>query len=112
TGATDERAAAIKLMMLLADFFVAFFCFAMAVRYFNHVGYMMTAPAQPYAGGMGPPHIAAYLNRAGRFYAFGTRAFFFCVPLVFWMFGPYFFIAATAALLLALYPYDRAPQAG
>lgn len=108
-GATNDRTVAVKLVMLLADFFVAFFCFSMAVRYFNHVGYMITTPPQS-PGAMSAARVAAYLNRAGRVYAFGTRAFFFCVPLVFWMFGPFFFVAATAALLLALYPFDRAPR--
>lgn len=109
SGGTDDRAVAIKLVLLLADFFAAFFCFSMAVRYFNHVGYMITAPAETLTGAMTPRRVAAYLNRAGNFYALGMRAFFFCVPLVFWMFGPYLFVAATTALLLALYPFDRAP---
>ncbi|MGZ5147229.1 MAG: DUF599 family protein, partial [Burkholderiales bacterium] len=38
------------------------------------------------------------------------RAFFYCVPLVFWLFGPHLMVIATAALLLALYPFDRAAR--
>ena len=110
-GATDDRAVAVKVVFLLADFFTAFFCFSMAVRYFNHVGYMVTAHPEGVPGVTSPARVAAYLNRAGNFYAFGTRAFFYGVPLVFWMFGPTFFVAATAMLLLALYPFDRAPKA-
>ena len=109
SGATDERLLAIKILLLLADFFVAFFSFSMAVRYFNHVGYMITAPG-PAVDATSPDRVAAYLNRAGNFYAFGTRAFFYCVPLVFWMFGPHFMVIATAALLVALYPFDRAAR--
>ena len=108
SGATDERMVAFKLVLLLADFFVAFFCFAMAVRFFNHVGYMISTPG-PALDPLAPQRVAAYLNRAGNFYAFGSRAFFYCVPLVFWFFGPEFMVAATAALLVALYPFDRAP---
>lgn len=110
-GATDDRTVAVKVVFLLADFFAAFFCFSMAVRYFNHVGYMITAHLESVPGATSPARVAAYLNRAGNFYAFGTRAFFYCVPLVFWMFGPTFFVAATAMLLLALYPFDRVPKA-
>ncbi len=31
----------IKLGLLLLDFFIAFYCFTMAIRFFNHVGYMI-----------------------------------------------------------------------
>jgi len=110
SGATDDQAVAVKLVLLLADFFTAFFCFSMAVRYFNHVGYMITMPAAATPGGLDPRRVAAYLNRGGNFYAFGTRAFFYCVPLVFWMFGPLFFVVATATLLVVLHPFDRAPR--
>ena len=111
TGATDDRTVALKLALLLGDFFAAFFSFAMAVRYFNHVGYMITASGDG-AHAERVPSVVAYLQRAGALYAFGTRAFFFCVPLMFWLFGPYFFIGATAALLLALYAFDRPPRVG
>jgi uncharacterized membrane protein len=108
SGATDEPIIALKLLLLLADFFVAFFCFSMAIRYFNHVGYMITAPeTDPVL--TRPSRVAAYLNRAGNFYSFGMRAFFYCVPIVFWFFGPEFMVLATAVLLLAFYPFDRTP---
>jgi uncharacterized membrane protein len=45
----------------------------------------------------------------GRCYTLGTRAFFFCVPLVFWFFGPHFMLVATVVLLAGLYFLDRAP---
>jgi uncharacterized membrane protein len=109
SGASGEVTAVIKLMLLLADFFTAFFSFSMAVRFFNHVGYMITASGG-LPGAVRPARVVAYLNRAGNCYAFGTRAFFFCVPLMLWTFGPSFLVAGTAALLLALYPFDRAPR--
>lgn len=98
-----------KLMALLADFFVAFFCFATAVRFYNHVGYMINVPKRMGIAALAPHRVAAYLNRAGNFYVFGTRSFFYCVPLVFWLFGPLFMVIATATLLVALYRLDRAP---
>jgi uncharacterized membrane protein len=38
------------------------------------------------------------------------RAFFFAVPLVFWLFGPPFLISATVGLVIALYHLDRNEQ--
>lgn len=110
TGETGNQITAVKLVCLLFDFFIAFFCFAMSVRFFNHVGYMITIPAGHGAGPLSPGLAAAYLNRAGLFYVLGLRSFFYSVPLVFWMFGPHLMVAATILLIAALYPLDRAPR--
>jgi uncharacterized membrane protein len=108
-GVTEPRLVTLKLILLLADFFLAFFCFSMAVRFFNHVGYMINVPVTHAVAALAPARVANYINRAGRCYTLGTRAFFFCVPLVFWFFGPHFMLAATVVLLAGLYFLDRAP---
>jgi uncharacterized membrane protein len=109
-GATGAEITALKLVGLLLDFFVAFFCFAMSVRFYNHVGYMISIPPGRAVNAASPGLVAAYLNRAGLFYLLGLRSFFYSVPLVFWMFGPHFMLLATLALIAALFPLDRAPR--
>ncbi|WP_256377355.1 DUF599 family protein [Noviherbaspirillum sp. UKPF54] len=42
-------------------------------------------------------------------YSIGMRAFFMTVPLVFWLFGPLFLVAATIGLVAVLYLLDRNP---
>jgi uncharacterized membrane protein len=111
SGATSDAVLAWKLVFLVLDFFVAFFCFAMAVRFYNHVGYMVSIPLGAAQAPVSPAVATAYLNRAGLFYLLGIRSFFYSVPLVFWMFGPTFMVASTVALVAALYPLDRAPRA-
>lgn len=99
---------ALIVLLLLCDFFVAFFFFSMAIRYFNHVGYMINLPQSQAA--LFPPHrVAAYLNRAGRFYSLGTRSFHMCVPLVFGLFGPVSLVVASIGLIVALNLMDRPP---
>ena len=110
SGEKTDTIMAWKLMALLSDFFIAFFCFSMAVRFYNHVGYMICIPPARSSGAMSPALTVAYLNRAGFFYLLGLRSFFYSVPLVFWMFGPEFMIVATVVLICALYPLDRAPK--
>ena len=110
-GTTDLRLTTLKLLLLLVDFFFAFFCFSMAVRFFNHVGYMINVPVAHSVDALAPSQVAAYLNRAGTYYTLGMRAFFICVPLVFWFFGPHFMVLAAVALLAALYRLDRPPDA-
>lgn len=109
-GAIHAELVTFKLVLLLVDFFIAFFGFSMAVRFYNHVGYMINVPPSEGMETGAPARVAYYLNRAARYYAFGTRAFFFCVPLVFWLFGPNFLVAATAGLIVFLYRLDRAPR--
>lgn len=99
----------VKLLFLLLDLFSAFFSFTMAVRVYNHVGYLVNVPISLNHKMICPAHVAAHLNRAGKFYSIGMRAFYFTVPLVFWLFGPHFMLAATVGLIVVLYHLDRAP---
>lgn len=99
-----------KLICLLLDLFVAFFSFSMSIRIFNHVGYLINVPLELNHRMITPAHVATHLNRAGRFYSFGMRSYYFTVPLVFWLFGPHLMLIATIGLLIALYRIDRAPK--
>lgn len=109
-GAKHPELWIIKLISLLLDLFVAFFSFSMSIRVFNHVGYMINVPLGLKHKMITPAHVATHLNRAGRFYSIGMRAYYFLVPLVFWLFGPHFMFVSTVGLLLVLYRIDRAPK--
>jgi len=103
-----------KLLILLFDLLTAFFSFSMAVRLFHHIGYLLNVP-------LGSPlespsdtrrmhHVTGQLNRAGTYYRVGMRAYYFTVPLLFWLFGPLFLLGMTALLIFFLYHLDRAPR--
>jgi uncharacterized membrane protein len=99
---------ALLLLLLMADFFFAFFFFSMAIRFYNHVGYMINLGGSE--GAIFTPHrVAAFLNRAGRFYSLGTRAFYMCIPLVFGLFGPLYLVLSALGLVVALNLIDRLP---
>ena len=109
-GVTNPQLWLIKLLTLMLDLFVAFFAFSMSIRVFNHVGYMINVPKAAGHKSISPRHVAVHLNRAGRFYSIGMRAYYFLVPLVFWLFGPHFMLLATIGLIFVLYKIDRAPK--
>lgn len=109
-GAMNAQLWLLKLLVLMLDLFVAFFAFSMSIRVFNHVGYMINVPKTAGHKSISPRHVAAHLNRAGSFYSVGMRAYYFLVPLVFWLFGPHFMLIATAGLIFVLYRIDRAPK--
>jgi uncharacterized membrane protein len=102
----------VKVMCLLLDFIIAFFSFAMAVRLINHVVFMLNILERGSHHALSEASIARRLNRAGNLFAVGMRAFFFAVPLVFWLFGPPFLVVATMGLVVALYHLDRSERAG
>jgi uncharacterized membrane protein len=109
-GAINPMLWMVKLLTLLLDLFVAFFGFSMAIRIYNHVGFMINVPVRLNHKMITPAHVATHLNRAGHFYSMGMRAYYFLVPMVFWLFGPHFMLVSTIVLLLALYRIDRAPK--
>jgi uncharacterized membrane protein len=107
---TDGMLWEIKLLPMLVTFFWGFFCFSLAVRMYNHVGYLINATGHEIYS-PSPVYVARMLNRGGRYYSFGMRAYYMSVPLVFWLFGPQYLLAATLGLVLMLYHVvDRAPD--
>lgn len=99
-----------KLVLLIVDFFVAFFSFSTSIRFFNHVGYQISVPHDVRPRGLTPTRVAVHLNRAGRYFSIGMRAYYFSVPLLFWLFGPYMLLLASAVLCVTLYRLDRTPR--
>ena len=99
-----------KLLLLLSNFFVAFFSFAVSIRLYNHVGYQINVPLKSRTPYINCQYVSVHLNRAGQFYSFGMRAYYFSIPLVFWLFGPHFMLAATVVLIAVLYHVDRTPK--
>lgn len=109
-GATDAELFIVKVIMLLLDLFTVFFSFTMAVRVYNHVGYLINVPSSLNHKSLTPQHVAVHLNRAGKYYSIGMRAFYFIVPLIFWLFGPLFMLMSTLMLIVVLFWVDRAPD--
>jgi uncharacterized membrane protein len=109
-GAKDTELFIVKVILLLLDLFTVFFAFTLAVRVYNHVGYLINVPLSLNHKSISPQHVAIHLNRAGKYYSIGMRAFYFIVPLVFWLFGPHFMLISTIMLIVVLYWVDRAPK--
>lgn len=100
----------LKLLFLVTNFFVAFFAFSMSVRLYNHVGFKIAVPVAVRTPELRPESVAIHLNRAGYYYSIGMRAYYFAVPLVFWLFSPLFMLIATVILIAVMYHIDRSPK--
>jgi len=100
----------VKLLFLLSNFLMAFISFSMSVRLYNHVGYQINVSAKYRPPSINAKNVAIHLNQAGYYYSLGMRAYYYAVPLVFWLFGPILMVVATLVLITVLYHVDRAPQ--
>ena len=99
-----------KLLVLIVNFFIAFFSYSLAVRGYNHVGYLINVPPNaPERHGVTASIVAHHLNRASDYNSLGMRTYYFSVPLVLWLFGPQWMLVSTVILIAVLYQLDHQP---
>lgn len=95
-----------KLMVLIIDFFFIFFSFCLAIRYLNHVNFMINVPFN-IAHKINPEYITKILNRGMMHYTMGMRGYYFSVLLFLWLFGPIWMLLGTIVITIILYHLDR-----
>jgi uncharacterized membrane protein len=95
-----------KLMVLIIDFFFIFFSFCLAIRYLNHVNFMINVPVD-LAHKITPEYITEILNRGMMHYTMGMRGYYFSVLLFLWLFGPIWMLLGTIVITIILYHLDR-----
>ena len=95
-----------KLMLLGADFMYAFFNFTLAVRYYNHTGFMINLPTDDTTE-IKVEDVVDILNRGGTHYTLGLRGYYLAIPLALWLFGPLWLLGGTVLLIISLYRLDR-----
>lgn len=100
----------LKIALLVLNYAAAFYYFAMSIRFFNHVGYMINLGCNIQTEKVLFQQTCAYLNRAGGYYRYGSRAFFFSFPVIMWFFGPLMLIPATLVTIAGLALLDKVPQ--
>ena len=105
-GVKSEAMWLIKLMVLIVDFFFAFFNFTLSIRYYNHASFAINVPPSR-------DPIVTYdavtkiINRGHIHYTMGMRGYYLSVPFTLWLFGPTWMLIGTIILILVLYKLDR-----
>jgi uncharacterized membrane protein len=105
-GTRTETLWMLKLMLLGIAFFVTFFNFTLAIRYFNHVGFMINTFHQDDST-VSVEAVTQVLNHAALHYTIGMRGFYLSVPLALWLFGPVWMLAGSLLMVAVLYRLDR-----
>jgi len=95
-----------KLMVLIIDFFFIFFSFCLAIRYLNHVNFMINVPFN-LAHKITSEYVTEILNRGMMHYTMGMRGYYFSVLLFLWLFGPIWMLLGTIVVTIILYHLDQ-----
>ena len=105
-GTKTETLWMFKLMLLGILFFITFFNFTLAIRYYNHAGFMINTFEQSDAT-VSAEAVTQVINHGALHYTIGMRGFYLSVPLALWLFGPVWMLAGSLVLVTVLYRLDR-----
>ena len=105
-GTKTEALWMFKLMLLGILFFVTFFNFTLAIRYYNHAGFMINTFEQKDAT-VSEEAVTQVLNHGALHYTIGMRGFYLSVPLALWLFGPIWMLTGSLVLIAVLFRLDR-----
>ena len=109
-GSVTSDMFALKILALLLNFFLAFFCFTSSLRLYTHVAFMLGVEGGPEDKSRMGCMAEKYLNMGANHFSLGMRAFYFTVPLVFWIFGAQFMFFGTIFLISIVYALDKTPK--
>lgn len=93
--------------LLMAVLFASYVCSSMAMRYYNHAGFVMSMPAQSERRKPLDPMAQEYVERAGLLYSWGLRCFLMIAPLISGIVNPLLMPVMTAGLVFVLRLFDR-----
>lgn len=105
-GSTSPTLITVKLFAIVAALLIAFFNFAVAIRYYNHVAIEINVP-QPRQGGGDLVIVQRLTDRAGTHNTVGMRSFYLTMPLALWLFDALWLLLGSTLLCVALYLMDH-----
>jgi uncharacterized membrane protein len=94
-------------LLLLALLFASLVCSAMAVRYYNHVGFIIGMPVESEARERWAEAGTAYVRRAGILYSWGLRHLILLAPILACLLHPLAGPVAAVLVVIVLLRSDR-----
>ena len=94
-------------LLLLALLFASLLCSAMAVRYYNHAGFISGMPVESEARTRWNQAGTAYVRRAGVLYSWGLRHLILVAPIVACLLHPLAGPIAAVVVVVVLVGFDR-----
>ncbi len=96
-------------LVLLGVLFASLVCSAMAVRYYNHAGFISAMPVESAERKRWAPTAVGYLRRAGLLYSWGLRHLLMVAAVLAFIVYPLAGPIAALAVVAALVAFDRFP---
>lgn len=109
-GSTAQSTMTLKLLVILANLFIAFFSFSFSIRLFSHAGFIVNTPSADGNYGTSITFVAMQLNKAGSYFHLGMRAYYFLIPLIFWLFGPLLMVLSTVIVVALISYIEKTPK--
>ena len=94
-------------LLLLTLLFSSLVCSAMAVRYYNHAGFISGMPVASEARQRWAPAGTAYVRRAGLLYSWGLRHLILIAPILASLLHPVAGPVAAVLVVMVLSRFDR-----
>jgi uncharacterized membrane protein len=101
---------AVAAALLMVILFATFVLSAMAVRFFNHAGYLMGSQAQGSARAAVSDLAARYMVRAGNYYSQGMRTLLWLMPPALGLISLWLMPPAVLLLIVVMTWFDRSPE--
>jgi uncharacterized membrane protein len=99
-------------LLLLALLFASLVCSAMAVRYYNHVGFISGMPVESEARRRWAEAGTAYVRRAGVLYSWGLRHLILVAPILACLLHSLAGPIAAVLVVVVLVRFDRVAASG
>jgi len=109
-GSTDKHLLTWRLLLLAVTFFFAFFNFILTLRYYNHSDFMLNVKRLSNSE-ENVNYALMLVQRGGRHYMFGMRAFYLRLPFGLWLLGAFWMLLGSIILVMALWYIDFPSQA-
>ena len=94
-------------LLLLTLLFASLVCSAMAVRYYNHAGFISGMPVESEVRQRWAPAGVAYVRRAGLLYSWGLRHLILVAPILASLLHPFAGPVAAVVVVVVLSGVDR-----
>ena len=115
SGSADTALLTPRLLLelvLLTILFASLVCSAMAVRYYNHAGFVCSMPVESEARQRWAATGATYVRRAGILYGLGLRHLLMVAPILACMAYPLAGPVTAMLVVAALLQFDRVARTG
>ena len=105
-GSRSETLLVVKALSNVLIFLFTFFNFALAVRYYNHVAFLINLPLYRDKDA-DRTIVVETVNRGAAHYNYGMRGFFTALPVTLWIVGPGWFFLSAVVVTMAMSRLDR-----